>query len=247
MWHVLGYRECSNPGRPPYYSTAFFNIIKDVRENTPLNVASVSVKQWYQLLLERGVTHNSDNPDQPPQLIPTKLELKYPETDFSSAYRLSRTIGLSPDQKSFLFKIMQSLLPTRERLARLGRIQSSDCLYCEGVMDSTAHLLACTLSREVTERLQNCISSYLPHSTPNDIVRLNLPVSDSLELPLTWLVSTCLSHVWDQRSAGKISRLDICRAELFSKLMLLRDTKWRHYSLHNSAVLLEDMVNLHFL
>ena len=110
-----------------------------------------------------------------------------------------------------------------------------------------AHLLTCTFNREITSRLQNCLSSYLPDTTPNDIVRLNLPVTDSLELPLTWLISTCLSHVWDQRSAGKISRLDVCRAELFSKLMLLRDTKWRHYSLHNSAVLLEDMLDLHFL
>ena len=172
--------------------------------------------------------------------------MQFPGADFVPSYRLARIFGLSPEQKSFLFKMMQSLLPTRERLARIGRIQSSDCLYCEGITDSTAHLVTCIYSREVTLRLQNCLNSYLPDSNPSDIVRLNLPVSESLELPLTWLVSTCLSHVWDQRSAGKISRLDSCRAELFSKLMLLRDTKWRHYHLHNSAVLLEDMLNLHF-
>ena len=245
-WHVLDEREIPNPGKPPYYSTNFFNIIKDVRNNTPLNLSSVNVRQWYQLLLERGVTHTSDNPDQPPQIIATKLEVKHQNVDLTHSYKLARTFGLNPDQKSFLFKMMQSLLPTRERLTRLGKVQSSTCLYCEGITDSTEHLLTCSHSLEVTERLQNCINTYLPLTTPADVVRLNLPVSESLELPLTWLVSSCLSFVWDQRVAGKIARLDVCRAELQSKLMLLRDTKWRHFSLHNSAVLLEDMLNLHF-
>ena len=245
-WHVLGERDSSDPGKPPYYSNTFFNIIKDVRDNTPLNVASVTVRQWYQLLLERGVTHTSDNPDQPPQLIATKLEVKHPNADLNNSYKLARTFGLTPDQKSFLFKIVQSLLPTRDRLERLGKVQSSSCLYCEGIPDSTEHLLTCSYSSEVTIRLQNCLSTYLPLITPADVVRLNLPVSESLELPLTWLVSSCLTYVWDQRVAGKSARLDVCRAELFSKLMLLRDTKWRHFSLHNSAVLIEDMINLHF-
>ena len=58
-WHVLEEDDFPNPGRPPYYSSAFFNLIKDVRETTPLNLAWVTVKQWYQLLLERGVTHTA--------------------------------------------------------------------------------------------------------------------------------------------------------------------------------------------
>ena len=35
---------------------------------------------------------------------------------------------------------------------------------------------------------------------------------------------------------GKIARLDICRAELLGKFLLLRDTKWRHLTLQNSVV-----------
>ena len=37
---------------------------------------------------------------------------------------------------------------------------------------------------------------------------------------------------WDQRVLGKMARLEQCRAELLNKLLLLRDTKWRHCSLH---------------
>jgi hypothetical protein len=56
-----------------------------------------------------------------------------------------------------------------------------------------------------------------------------------------------MSYIWEQRGMGKKARLDQCRAEILAKLMLLRDTKWRHYMLHNSVVLLEDIINLHFI
>ena len=217
-----------------------------MKENTPLNIAWVTVKQWYQLLLERGVTHTSANPDIPPVIIKTKVEECHQDLDLSNSYRLSRIFGLSPEQKSFLFKMIQSILPTRDRLARMKKIQTSNCLYCDDVPDSTAHLLTCNLSSEVSERLLACIASYCPGITPQDIVLLNIEVSESLELPLVWLMSSCMCIIWEQRVLGKIARLEVCRAELLAKLMLLRDTKWRHYTLHNSVVLLEDMINLHF-
>ena len=247
-WHVLDEKDIPDPGRPPFYSTTFFSIIKDVKDNTPLNVAWVTVKQWYQLLLERGVTHISDDPDTPPVLLSTRLEENHHDQDFSVAYRLSRAFGLAPEQKSFLFKIMQSLLPTRDRLARMGKIQSSSCIYCDEVIDTTVHLLNCTYSSEVSNPLMRCLATYFPTITSEDIIHLNIPtIEESLELPVTWLVSSCLSFIWDQRVAGRRASLDTCRAELTAKVKLLQATKWKHYTLHNSAVLLSDMINLHFV
>ena len=60
-WHVLEERDLPNPGCPPYYSSKFFSIIRDVRNNSPLDVALISVKQWYKILIERGVTHTSED------------------------------------------------------------------------------------------------------------------------------------------------------------------------------------------
>ena len=139
---------------------------------------------------------------------------------------------------------MQSILPTRDRLARIGKIASSSCLYCEGISDSTAHLLSCTLSAEVSTPLWTCVRSYFPDVSPIDIVHFNIPVSESLELPISWMVSTCMNFIWDQRVLGKQARLVTCRAELLAKVRLLADTKWRHYTLHNSAVLLQDMISI---
>ena len=43
-WHVLEDRDIPFPGKPPYYSTTFFQFIQDVKKNTPLNIAWVTVK-----------------------------------------------------------------------------------------------------------------------------------------------------------------------------------------------------------
>ena len=61
-----------------------------------------------------------------------------------------------------------------------------------------------------------------------------------------WLISTCLGFIWEERILGRLARLDSCRAMLTAKVKLLKDTKWKHFTLHNSAVLLEEMINLHF-
>ena len=184
------------------------------------------------------MTHSSDDHDAPPVLLKTKLEDNNQDLDFSEPYRLSRIFVIAPEQKTFL--------PTRDHLARIGKTQSSNCLHCDGVPDSTAHILTCSHSSEVSNRLLQYITSILPTTTPSDIVLLNIPVTESLELPAVWLVATCMTYIWEQRVLGKKARLDQCRAEILAKLMLLRDTKWRHYMLHNSVVLLEDIINLHF-
>ena len=142
--------------------------------------------------------------------------------------------------------MLQSLLPTRDRLARMGKVQDNNCVHC-GEADSTVHLLSCSLSGQVAPRLLQCLTNHVPGITPTDIVLLRFPpLSQSVELPVVWLVISCLTFIWDQRVLGRVANLESCRAELLAKLMLLSDTKWRHSTLHNSVVVLEEMINLHF-
>ena len=245
-WHILDDRSLPNPGKPPYYSTTFFSIIKDVHLHTPLNIAWITVKDWYRLLQERGVTHTSEDPDAPPVLVASKLEENNPQVDITSSYALSRKFGLSPDQKSFIFKMLQSILPTRERLYRIGKVDSPICLFCNNE-DTTNHLLSCPQSSEVTLPLIRCLENQVQGEvTPKKVVLLDIPCPATMELPLVWLVSTCLMMIWVERQAGRTARLVQCQAELQARLILLKNTKWKHYTLHNSALLLEEMINLHF-
>ena len=245
-WHVLDERGTTNPGRPPYFSADFFAIIKDVHLNTPLNVVWITLKQWYQLLLERGTTHTSDDPDSPPVLILSKLEQSRPDVDYSLSYRMARLFGLSPDQKSFIFKMSQNLLPTRERLHRIGKSPSPLCSFCNGQDDTPDHLFSCPQSMEITTPLLACLSSQTENLTPKDVTEMRFKTSESWELPAAWLVSTCLGMVWDDRLAGRATTLISCRADILARVALLRRTKWKHYSLHNSALLLDEALNLHF-
>ena len=245
-WHVLEHRDLHDPGRPPYFSTEFFSIIRDVKVNTPLNVAWITVRQWYQLLLERGITHTSDDSDSPPALIVSRMEERYPEVDFKNSYRLARLFGLSPEQKSFLFKLLQDLIPTGERLSRIGKVPSAACQYCEDQLDLREHLLTCRYSSDVSTPLLRCVAAYADNISPEDITNLNFKTTEAAELPLLWLVTTCLMYIWEERKAGKKARLENCQAELLARLSLLRNTKWKHYSLHNSTVVLDEMINLHF-
>ena len=130
------------------------------------------------------MTHTRDNPDSPSVLIQSRLEAKNPDLDHSTSYRLSRIFGLAPEQKSFNFKMIQSLLPTKNCLVRMGKVQSSlSSLHCDEVSDSTDHLLTCSQSREVSTRLMSYLTSYFPNISPADVVILNVPATESLELP----------------------------------------------------------------
>ena len=196
-----------------YFVIFFPSIYWDVHLNTPLNVIWITVKQWNQLLLERGTTHTCDDPDSPPVLIRSRLEESNPGTDFSHSYRLTRMFGLAPEQKSFLFKTTQNLLPTKERLHRSGKTPSPSCIFCNAPQDTLEHLLTCPHSTEVTTPLLACLASQVDNLTPQNIIHLNIHTPESWELPAVWLVSTCLMFVWEERMVWRRSRLDICQAD----------------------------------
>ena len=104
-----------NPGYTPYYSKSFFLTIKDVKDNSPLNPLYMSVKYWYRFLLEK-------NDEGRTELIPCKVEEKNPDVHWNEAYGLCRLKGLGPDEKSFLFKLIHTLLPSKEMLCIFGNL-----------------------------------------------------------------------------------------------------------------------------
>ena len=72
----------------------------------------------------------------------------------------------------------------RDRLARLRKVNSGDCLYCEGTADAPAHLLSCTTSTQVSSPLTRCMRTYFPNIPPEDIVILRIPTTESLDFPI---------------------------------------------------------------
>ena len=56
----------------------------------------------------------------------------------------------------------------------------------------------------------------------------------------------CLTYIWEERVLMRQAELTMCMARLLSNMNLLRDTKLKHYTLYNCAVLVEELINLHF-
>ena len=56
------------------------------------------------------------------------------------------------------------------------------------------------------------------------------------------LLGECLGGESGRRQA----RMENFKAVVQAKVELLCETHWKHYSLHNGVVLLEEMINLHY-
>ena len=84
-YYVLLDRSIENPGIPPFYNMDFFSTIQHVHLNTPLNVAHMTEKQWYQLLVEEKITM-AETQGENRQYIPCRVETKIPEIDWNNTW-----------------------------------------------------------------------------------------------------------------------------------------------------------------
>ena len=151
-WHIELDRSIPNPGIPPFYPTPFFTTIKEVEQEGLLNIKTLDTAGWYRALLENNVT-NMTRDDGIRSLKPCRVEIKDPDVDWEKAWSLAMTPGLSSEQASFTWKMIDDLLPTRERLFRMNLpdIQSPACTLCpQGALDDVEHaLLLCPYNEDL--------------------------------------------------------------------------------------------------
>ena len=141
-YHILQDVSLPDPGFPPFYSKEFFQKIRDVHAETPLNIMRMTEKQWYQLYLEDYCTMEG-HADQR-CFISTRTELASPTTDWERTWRLARLKGLGPDNTTFLFRLGHKLLVTEERQSRSNPASSPICtaLGCgAGCVEKLEHAL----------------------------------------------------------------------------------------------------------
>lgn len=75
----------------------------------------MSVKEWYRLLLEKNVSMREVPQEARLEYISLKVEGRHPDVLWSVCYRTSRLTGLSSESKSFLFQLIRTLLPSKEK------------------------------------------------------------------------------------------------------------------------------------
>ena len=64
--------------------------------------------------------------------------------------------------------------------------------------------------------------------TPEKLLRLDITIDDeNMELPTVWYVASKLLHIWNCRVNGRRAKLYNTRAEVESRVALLRETRFR--------------------
>ena len=236
--HVLGETLDNPPPLPPYYPVSFFNTIRHVKENTPLNITTISTAQWYRVLIE-DITMMEDN-EQSRTYIHSRAELASPGTDWVTSWRRARLKGLGTAATSFLFKLLHRILPSEDRLARILPNSSPNCRLCSTPtpVDLPHCFFHCDGTRTVGNLLLNAVRVHDPEATPERLLRFELQAEEEMEMPIVWLIAHTLMYLWGTRSNSKTAGRYQTRASLESKISLLRETRYI-----NEATLLEELVN----
>ena len=227
-YHILGDTSLPNPGFPPFYSADFFSKIRQVHDETPLNVATMSEGQWYQLFLQDNCTMEEGDGDQR-KLIMCRVERSKPEVDWERSWRLARMPGLGPENVSFLFKLVHQILPTQERVARTSARASPACPVrgCDHVCEDLAHAIVLSQGNDgVGHRMMSCVREFSPRVGIESALRLDFDVEEDMELPLVWLIATVSLEIWKLRVDKSRVQLYDVRAQLEAKINLLRETRF---------------------
>ena len=207
----------------------FFNIIRDVIKNSPLNPIHMSVKQWYRHLLEANVTMEKVDDEGRMKAKLCKVEEGEPNSDWQLSYHLGRMKGLSPKIKSFNFKMIHQLLPCKERIGQLLPASSPACILCRTQEpESILHaIFNCELNRDASLYLLNLTKVYDKSITKEKIIKLQLVTDVLYELPTTLVLCTGLELIWRNRHDRRSTRLYDIRAELECLVATLRQSRVR--------------------
>ena len=192
-YYVEGDNSLPEPGFTPYYDRSFFDLINRVKAHTSLSVAKMSVRQWYECILELNVIKVVFDDGRSPELIPCRMETKHQSICWADIYEFSRLKGISPDGKSFLFKLIHELLPSKERLHQLGQSASALCWCNSGEVESYSHLFfQCEKNEEAGQSLLRCVRSHDSNSSEKKSIRRELGSSNPFILPSVSILATGL-------------------------------------------------------
>ena len=178
-------------------------------------------------------------------MIPCKVEEREPTVCWSDSYRISRLKGLCPSSKSFLFRLIHTLLPSRERVHHLSQATSPLCWCGTGAQETYQHLFfQCDKNQEVGQALLRCLRSYDRNITEVRSVRLELTPDEPFLLPSIAILTTGLEFIWEKRKLKKTTAMYEMRAELELAVSIRRRSRSRN--IREAANIMNNMINNFF-
>ena len=191
-----------------------------------LNIKTMSVKLWYKHLLEVQMTHTE--PEDPSALVPCRVERLAPSIDWGRSWLAVCVPGLTPEMRSFLWKMLHCILPTQERLHRMNmpNAPSPQCVQCTaGKLDDVEHaLLRCNKIKSGADFLLETLRSEIPDITFERIKYLDFRTEDLL-VP-TYLTAATLSQLWNSRFSTRNFSWQSARASVEQSIMTLKKSRF---------------------
>ena len=231
-YHVQDEVSLPNPGLPPYYNMDFFEIIRHYHSNSPLNISVMTTRQWYRVLLEDQVLKTVPTDQSPSTLIPVRAETLHPGADWPRTWKLARTHGLGSDLTTFLFKLIHCLLPTQDRVSRLGVADGANpglCQLCLLEVEDPAHaFFSCHKSMLAGLALLGYAQKNVPLLSPEAALRLEFggtELPEQTDLATVCLLATGLRYIWEARQDKKQASIFKMRAEIEAMVSILRKTR----------------------
>ena len=205
----------------------------------------MSVKDWYRVLVEKNVTRRDIYLEGRTELIPCKIEEKYPLITWNECYRLSRLKGLSPETKSFLFKLTHLLLPSKERVHHLTPTASPLC-WCEsGHQETYMHLFYnCSKNKEAGEAMFRVGKAYASSLTMEKSLTMEIESDEVFTLATVSVLATGLLHIWENRKLRKNTTLYMMRAELEAAVSIRRRSRLK--KVREAGDIMHNMLNNFF-
>ena len=229
-YYCLGDNSLPKPDMPPYYNQEFFNTIRKVVDETPLNPVHMSIKQWYDYLLEVYVTMEVVDDEGRQMARKSRVEELLPDNSWQRSYYFSRLRGLSMDVRSFNFKLLHQILPFKERLSYILRNTQPNCQLCDqNCPETPMHgLFLCSKNNQAADTLLTLARPYDDSITGEKVLVFNINTSDQIyELPTMLMLATGLFYIWQNRLRKKSTSPYQIRSEMESLVSLLRRTRSR--------------------
>ena len=249
LLHSLIYRknileEENVPGapalRPPYFTKELFSLIKTVKDDTPLNIITMSERDWTRLLTEENITMELNQDTSTRQLKPCKVEADSPTTDWPLSWGLCRQAGIPPYLASFLWKLLLNLICPQERLHRMGTATSPLCKLCNtSTIGNLQHtFFQCPFNDGAGQLLINCLQNHIPRLSAEAILRLEFSnLDDDMSLPVTLITAITLNYIWSQRMSSSKFRAYQVRSKIEQTINLLRTSRLADVSAKLQALL----------
>ena len=137
-------------------------------------------------------------------------------------------LGLTPEMRSFLWKMLHCILPTQDRLHRMNmpNAPSPLCVQCTaGEVDGIEHaLLRCNKIKPGADFLLETLKSEIPDLTFERIKYLDFRCEDLL-VP-TYLTAATLSQLWISRYCTRNFSWQSFRANVEQKILTLKKSKF---------------------